>query len=162
MNDFLGLATLGYIPDLISTFPLLIFTTILWYTVKFLIWCVAVLSGGNLMSREKSEVGALITQGTKIGKLIGSQSSYWDSESRRMKLGEPALLMAVVSKAIEDLPLILSIKADKRMQGQKSISFIFSEGLDCYADSIGLSPDYIREKIKQWMSQWAGDARPIL
>lgn len=110
-----------------------------------------------------------VLRGQKIGRLISYQSSLWDSESGKMKRGEAALVMEVISKAIEDLPLILSKTESKRQEiinkterekqeGLDSKRFIFSKGLDFWADLIGLNTDYIRGKIKLWMSQWAGDA----
>jgi hypothetical protein len=110
----------------------------------------------------------LILQGQKIGRLISYQSSLWDSESGKMKMGEAALVMAIISKAIEDLPLILSKTESKsqgiidktereKQEGLDSKRFIFSKRLDICTDLIGLNPDYIREKIKIWMSQWVGD-----
>lgn len=98
----------------------------------------------------------LVRQGNRIGNLISYQSLFWDSETKQMRMGEAALIVGVISKAIEDLPLMLSKKGEDQKEAASSKCFIFSKGLDSYADLIGLDANYIRGKIKLWMEQWDG------
>jgi hypothetical protein len=113
--------------------------------------------------RRNKLVKTLISQGTLIGKIIQCQSVLWNSDYSEMRSGEAKLLMAIITKAFEDLPLLLYKRKEFKTKeqyyqiiywGNDARRFIFGKGLLFYTSLLQLDPDWIRMKIKEWMRIW--------